>query len=371
MMFDDILNRFDIDAGSFGQFSGVYYIGYAFMHIPLGIMLDKYGPRKIMTGCILFSVFGLIPLIYTDVWVYAVLGRLLVGIGSSAAILGTFKIIRMAFSEKQFTTMLSLSVTIGLIGAIYGGGPVGYMVSELGYVVVTKIFAMLGLALATITYMIVPEVEEDESVDVIQNIGKVLTNFKVMVICVASGLMVGPLEGFADVWGAKYLNIVYGFSTVSSSYIPSLLFLGMCFGAPIISIFAEKTRLYMTTIIAAGFVMLITFALLLKGDLNMNLMSGLFLISGMCCGYQILAIFKASKFVPENLTGLTTAVVNMVIMIFGYAFHSSIGNVIDTFGGCNSAEAFNFGVSIIPAGLVLGILGFLLVALIEKRRVKL
>lgn len=123
-MLDDFIHRFHTDSAVLGQFSGVYYLGYSVMHLPLGIMLDRFGPRNIMTGCIVLTVLGLLPILFAEHWVYPVIGRAFIGMGSSAAILGLFKIIRMAFPEQHFTRLLSLSVTVGLIGAIYGGGPV-------------------------------------------------------------------------------------------------------------------------------------------------------------------------------------------------------------------------------------------------------
>ena len=56
------------------------------MHLPIGIMLDRYGPRKVMTGCILLTIIGLLPLIFADHWIYPIIGRVLIGMGSSAAI---------------------------------------------------------------------------------------------------------------------------------------------------------------------------------------------------------------------------------------------------------------------------------------------
>lgn len=46
IMLPDIMEQFGISAATFGQFSGVYYIGYSLMHLPIGIMLDRYGPKK-------------------------------------------------------------------------------------------------------------------------------------------------------------------------------------------------------------------------------------------------------------------------------------------------------------------------------------
>src|SRR5580704_8414274 len=93
IMMTDILEKFQIDASLFGQFSGFYYIGYAGMHIPVGILLDKYGPKWILPICMFFTVIGLLPLLYAEHWIYPILGRCLIGMGSSAAILGVFKII--------------------------------------------------------------------------------------------------------------------------------------------------------------------------------------------------------------------------------------------------------------------------------------
>jgi sugar phosphate permease len=55
IMFNDIIQQFHMDATLFGQFSGIYYISYAVMHLPMGIMLDCYGPKKVMAICIMLT----------------------------------------------------------------------------------------------------------------------------------------------------------------------------------------------------------------------------------------------------------------------------------------------------------------------------
>lgn len=358
IMLSDILQQFHIDTAIFGQYSGVYYIGYSLMHLPIGIMLDRFGPRKIMTGCMLLMVAGLLPIIFADHWIYPVLGRALIGVGSSAAILGTFKIIRMSFSEKHFTRMLSLSVTIGLIGAIYGGGPLGYLCATLGYKVVVQLFAGFGVVLALLTYCIVPNIPGCSEGSILSNLKAVLTNRKVMTLCIFSGFMVGPLEGFADVWGSAFLKQVYGFDASMANSIPSLIFVGMCFGAPALSYIAEKTDNYLRVILGAGLMMTLCFFALIFGSLTPHTIMLSFIAVGVCCAYQILAIYKASTYVPEHMVGLTTAVANMIIMSFGYAFHTTISIVINMFGGPHVNKALVYGVGIIPITLGIGVIGF-------------
>lgn len=357
IIFEDVINAFNIDVVKFSQFSGIYYIGYSLAHLPLGILLDRIGPKKVMSICIILTLIGLLPLTYSDNFLFCILGRLLIGIGSSAAILGTFKIIRICFEEKRFTRMLSISVTIGLLGAIYGGAPVKLMLNEFGLETVINIFALIGLCLALITYLIVPNIQTANKSSIINDLTQVLTNKKVMLICIFAGLMVGPLEGFADVWGTAFLKTVYNFDEITSSSLPSLIFLGMCFGAPVISLIAEKSGQYLYTIIGSGILMALSFILLIAG-INIHMITISFIIVGICSAYQIIAIYLASTYVKENIVALTTAMANMIIMIFGYGFHTIIGLIIDYSGGKNNTEAFINGIAIIPIAMVISCIGY-------------
>ncbi|MBS3903474.1 MAG: MFS transporter [Anaplasmataceae bacterium] len=370
IMLHDIMQQFQIDAATFGQFSGIYYIGYSLMHLPIGIMLDRVGPRKIMTACILLTVAGLSPLVLADYWMYPVIGRFLIGLGSSAAILGVFKVIRMTFREERFPRMLSFSVTIGLIGAIYGGGPVNYMCEAFGYQTVIQLFAAAGIMLALVTYCIVPDVKSAPQSTVISDIKEVLSNRRVIYSCIFAGLMVGPLEGFADVWGTAFLKQVYGLDSTIAAGLPSMIFIGMCFGAPVLSLIAEKIGSYLLTIIGSGIAMAIVFSLLLPLHLAPGILSLLFVVVGVCCAYQILAIYKASTYVREQVAGLTTAVANMIIMTFGYVFHTIMGGIINAFGGPNVSQALLYGIAVIPIALFLGSSGFVYLFIKEKKNEK-
>jgi predicted MFS family arabinose efflux permease len=359
IMLKDIMQQFNIDAAIFGQFSGFYYIGYAAIHLPLGIMLDRYGPKNVMPLCILLTVVGLTPILFADYWVYPIIGRALIGMGSSAAILGLFKIIRLTFTEERFTRMLSLSVTIGLIGAIYGGEPVRYLCDTLGYKAVVELFAMLGLLLATVTYFIVPKMEKvEQTTTIAYDIRSVITNKKVIMCCLFAGLMVGPLEGFADVWGSEFLKQVYGLEKSSAASLPSMIFIGMCFGAPVISFIAEKTGRYLASIVGAGIIMAAGFSALIFWQLTHSAIVFNFVLIGVCCAYQILAIYQASTYVSEQVAGLTTAIANMIIMSFGYIFHTVIGLIVNTNGGASVSSALVSGVMFIPFTLAIGAVGF-------------
>ncbi|MBI3508143.1 MAG: MFS transporter, partial [Chlamydiia bacterium] len=94
-----------------------------------------------------------------------------------------------------------------------------------------------------------------------------------------------------------------------------------------------------------------------------------FVLVGIACAYQILAIYNASSYVREEAAGLTTAMVNMIIMVFGYAFHSIIGSTVQALGGPESSSALLFGVSVIPVALCMGTAIFVYLWVRQKKAV--
>ena len=366
---EEIMTRFQIDAGHFGQFSGIYYIGYTLMHIPLGLLLDHVGPRKILPLSILLITAGLLPLLFGHSWMLACAGRFLIGAGSSAAILGVFKVVRMTFPDAKFGRMLSISVTIGLVGAVYGSQPLNYILGLIGMDKVIYLLILAGLILAFFIFIMVPPHKKETglSQDILTDIKGVLGTPQVLLICMSAGLMVGPMEGFSDVWGTSFLMAVYGFEEAVAASLPSVIFIGMGVGGPLLAIFAERTGKYYEVIVASALTMALIFCLLLFGKIDTYLMTGLFFITGLACSYQILAIYKASTYVKESLTGLTTACANMIIMSFGYLFHTVIGNTLESkweiLEGIHiyTPQAYVSGLIIIPITLLLGGVGFVIV----------
>lgn len=369
ILLPDITLKYELSASVTGQFSGAYYLGYAVAHIPLGIMLDRFGPKRILPLFMALTVVGMAPLVLTDIWLFPILGRVLVGIGSSCAILGVFKIIRMGFHEQRFTWLLSLAVTIGLIGAIFGGGPLDWMYQNYGMDKVVALLMVAGAILSVLTYALLPHTPalKVES-GVMKNVISVLKNKTVLAICVLAGFLVGPLDGFTDVWGSTFLRTVYGLDVRTAAYLPSFVFFGMCFGGPILSIVARKTRNDLGVIFVCALVMLLAFVVLLLGVIPSLALAGIFFVVGIACAYQIIAIAYASTRVPAEQMGLTSAIANMIIMAFGYVIHAGIGAMVSYFNNgavhidAYPAKALIYGIAVIPVALAIGALGFFVLA---------
>jgi MFS family permease len=383
-----LVEKYKIDAGGFGAFSGIYYIGYTLMMVPIGVLLDRLGTKRVLPVCIALASLGILPLAYSNQWYVVLIGRLFVGVGAAAAIVGAFKIIRMAFSDAQFSRKLGITVTIGLMGAVYGGKPLNMLMDVIGWNRVIDLTCLLGLILALGVFLSVPQevIKKDEKShrrSAWGDIKEVFTNKKIIFIGLLAGLMVGPLEGFADAWGTEFLKTVYSLEADVASELPSYIFLGMMAGCAILGWVAEKTKAYYGVTIVSALVMGISFTYILLGQSNNTILQVLFTVIGILSAYQILMVYKVGTYVPERLIGITTSFANTVIMIFGFVFHNTIGGLMNyLWDGTIAADgtyvydeySFKAALSVIPLCLIVAGIGFILISLQErvqrKRKIK-
>lgn len=379
VMMQPIMAKFGVDASQFGDFCGRYYIGYCLMHIPIGILLDRIGPRIVMPICVLITAAGMLPLIYAETWVYPVIGRILIGMGSSGAILGLFKVIRMGFPESQFNRVFGWSVTVGLLGAIYGGQPVHAMLKKLGWDQVILLIGGMGIVLAVAMVFLCPKhiTTQDETTHSIwQDILTVLKNFKILALCIFGGLMIGPLEGFADGWAMKFLKTTYNLTDDVAAFLPSLIFLGLCIGSPIYAYITDRTRAYYTMLVVSALALGLGFISMLYGCLDRMMLTIFFPLIGFFSMYQMIVIYKATVSANERLVGLVSAYANMIIMFFGTIFHSGIGRIMNTlWDGTKldgapvfSASTYLWALAIIPIGQLIAAAGFSIIGYLENRK---
>lgn len=378
VMLETLTTKFDVGAQDFGTFSGIYYVGYAILHLPVGIMLDRVGPRYVIPFCIMLCVLGVLPLIYADVWMYPLLGRVIVGAGSSGAIIGLFKISRMMFSKDKSSHALGFGVTLGFLGAMYGGQPLYHMSKMFGWNVVLLTLVIIGIALMVLAFAIIPEIHAKVQRTVLEDLKTILSDYRIFIVALFGGVMVGPLEGFADAWGSTYLLQVKHLAVDSATALPSLVFFGMCVGCALIGTVEKYVRSLTDAILLCSFVMLGGFVSVLILDLSVLVMGVLLFIVGLFCAYQLFVINKACQYVDEDHIAITTAYANMVIMVFGYVFHTSIGSILQAFWDGTvqdgvriyGAEAFKYGMATIPAGLMIGAMGYLFIRVAEKRNTR-
>lgn len=381
LMMQDIMQQFAINATSFGLLASVYYWGYAFTQIPIAVMLDKYGPKVILFFCASLCGVATILFSYTDNWYLALLSRFLIGIGSAAGFLTTSKVISQWFPKIEYSKMVGFSFAFGLIGAVYGGSPVNNLVQNFGFLKIATILGIISITIGVLALLFLKNNkgnnQEQSTNQAIKfsDLFSIISSPAICILAIANLLMVGSLEGFADVWGVNYLITAYGIDRSQAAGITSFIFIGMIFGGPILAFIGNYFGNY-RAIIASGFGMVLLCCLIFYSQIEYNyyLFVSIFLLIGVLCCYQVLIFSVGNDLVNTKFLGITVAFLNCVNMLGGSFFHSIIGKLMDVFwvdvyqedGVTRLYEAahYHYALSVIP---ICAFIGALMVLYIERK----
>jgi len=371
LMMDNITQQFAISATGFGLLASAYYWGYALIQIPLALLLDRYGPKYLLF--ISATICGLASILfsYTDNLYLALLSRFLIGIGSAAGFLTTSKVISQWFPRNSYSQMVGLSFALGLAGAVYGGRPINNLVVSSGYINVSVWLGITSIVIGLFSLFLLKNKGNHESTITeslkFKDLVVLLTSPTVCLLALANLLMVGSLEGFADVWGVNYLMSAHGLEKGDAAGITSFIFIGMVFGGPVLAFIGNYFGKY-KTIMCCGFGMAIICCIIFYTGIEYNyyLFATIFTFIGILCCYQVLMFSVGNDLVNARLLGIIIALLNCVNMLGGSFFHSIIGKLMDVFwlgefgsdGTTRLYEVVNYSyaLSIIPACSLIGAL---------------
>ncbi len=334
LMMQQIMQQFQIDATGFGLLASVYYYGYAGMQLPIAVLLDRFGACYIV--CICAALCGLATLLftYTDNWMLALISRFIVGAGSAAGFLATSKVISQWFGREYYARMVGFSFTVGLLGAIYGGKPVSLLVENFGWQHVAFVLSLvsLGIGVLTLVFLKTSASEKEQSSLCFKDLRKLLSSSTIWFLAIANLLMVGPLEGFADVWGVNYLMQAIAVNKSDAAGFVSYIFVGMLFGGPLLAAWAKRIGNYsVISLCSAGMVGAFLWLLYASTLSHSYILSIVFFVVGILCCYQVLVFASGSELVTPSMLGITVAFLNCINMLGGSFFHSTIGLAMDQF----------------------------------------
>ena len=374
---EDIMQKFHIDTVAFGTMAGYYYLGYAGMQIPFGILLDKFNFRIVTACAIMLTVFGTLTFVLADNWNIVLLGRFLIGAGSGVGFLAIAKIIKLFFEPKYHAFMIGFAFTFGLAGALFGSTPMRLIFDHFGYYATFMALAAVGTLIASIVLLVKDKNIERADTNpnahpTFKQIVKLLCNPLILSVGFAGGLMVGPLEGFADLWAMPFFQNVHNLSENNAIFVASLVFMGMMVGGPLLAYIAKQIGSNIVVIAATGSMTVIVFCIIffIQG-LSISILGGLMFYLGILCCYQVLVFAFISDSVERSCAGIAIAIINCLNMSFGHFFHKIISTTIQCYwdGALNidglpvyNYEAYIYGLLVIPVGCLAGTVIFLYTA---------
>jgi len=154
----ELSSELALDAADLGFLTSVYFLTFAAFQLPIGIWLDRYGPRRVQGALLLFAAAGAVLFSLLQGFAALVLGRALIGLGVAAAFTGGLKAIVLWFPKDRVAIMNGWMVMLGALGALSATSPAELLLDwSGGWRGLFGILAALTVASALMICVVVPE----------------------------------------------------------------------------------------------------------------------------------------------------------------------------------------------------------------------
>jgi MFS family permease len=337
-----LIRDFHINAVALGSLSAFFYYAYVCMQLPVGTLIDHYGPHKLLT--LMAGICGLACLLFAAshaLWV-ADIARLLMGFSAAFAFVGALKLASNWFPQSRFGMMAGATQALGMIGAAVGEGPVGFLVEYSGWRYSMVCIGIFLIILALLIGFIVsdnpnvPSWPEDNK--------KQLSTFKslwrslVAVLstgqCWVNGIFVGflyaPTAAFAELWGASYLHVTYHLSMATAGTMIGGIFIGFAISSPLAGWLSDRIqrRKPIMFLSALCSLILMTVILYVPGIPTWGITVLL-----ICYGASNVAVATsyavACEQVSTDVSGTSMSFANMASVIIGALLQPVIGELLE------------------------------------------
>lgn len=338
VMVNSLMHDFDVTSTSLGVLVSLYYLSYVSLQIPCGIIVDKLGPRKVVSFSALLCVIGCIIFANSTHLIYAQLGRFLMGAGSACAYLSTMKLTVEWMPKEKFALIASLTMFMGTIGGICGASPFAILVSNFGWRGSTIIAAIVGFFVMLLCYTVIrdkPDVSidhepfQESSTHFLDDLKNILKNKQNWLIGVYGCMMYLPLSVFAELWGVPYIMELYKVPADYASIASVLVLVGMGIGSILSSYISDYLKSYKKVMFFSGVGTVICFSLVFYVNLPIQVIFPLMFVGGLISGGQILYFAAAKEINPHKISGTVVGFVNCCVMASGLLFTPLLGKLLD------------------------------------------
>jgi len=331
----ELTGEFGLSAAQLGLLTSTYYVAFALVQLPAGLLLDRFGPRRVHASLMLVAAAGCALHAFGHSFSQLAFGRALIGIGLAVGLMSAVKAFSQWFPATRVPLALNLLLACGGIGALVAAGPVGWALYHVSWRVVFAVCAVLLLAGSSFLYFITPDRGEAGAQDswsaLAAGFATVFSSATFWRLSLVMAAVSGTYSAVQSLWIGPWLRDVGGLARDSAILMMTWFALASILGFTVIGAGCDRlirrgakplTLYKIQSGAGVGLFGLITLA---GGSLGLPLWIAYFLIgSG---GALVLAILS-HKF-PAHLSGRVTTANNVLMFAIAFAFQWGIGAALD------------------------------------------
>lgn len=341
---NEVAVGFDISVADLSLFFATGMFAYSLVQIPGGILLDRFGTRKILTLAMASLSAGIILVGKTESYSLAILGRVFMGIGSGFGFLGTSKIVVMWFPQPMMPFLLGITVFLGAMGGalsknLFNALPAHWewRHSLVGLGCVGAVLAVsMALILREKTAEEQGDFENKEPLSLGAQFKAIVTNKQILLAAFFTFFAYIPLSIVGDSWGPLAFEKMFNASKEVADQTITYFYVAFALGSLFYSTLAYLMKRNREILIfGCSAVLLFLYLLLFRTEVGSATLFGVpgFLVLSSLISFNIggvaLAFPIGCAHAPKAVSATVVGFINMLCMVSGSIFSKLIGNLLN------------------------------------------
>ncbi|MDP6574041.1 MAG: MFS transporter [Rhodospirillales bacterium] len=330
-----LVAEFGLDAADLGFLTAAYFFSFGVVQLPLGVVLDRYGPRTVLAVLLAIAAAGSVLFGVGNSMFALVAGRSLIGLGVSATMMGSFKAITLWFPQGRWPVINGVFMAMGGAGAMSATTPIEALLAFTDWRGIFLAMAAVTAGVAVLILLVVPERRDEAEAD--QQVGQI-EGLKVIYrdrffwrvapltfICQATQLAILGL------WSGPWLRDVAGLDrggvATSLFIIAAGLTLGFA-GLGLLANLAERCGMALIRFTGTGILVMMAALAAIVFEAAPGSVWPWF-IFGFMSNVAVLNLPVLSRYFPLSYSGRVFTSVNLFVILGAFAVQSGIGAIID------------------------------------------
>lgn len=335
----DLVKELGLTATELGLLTAAYLLAFALFQLPLGMLLDRFGPRRVQAALLITAATGAALFSFGTSTLALVLARALIGLGFAGGLMASFKAVVVWVPEQRRALANSLVMSFGGLGLVVSTAPMEWAVSTFGWRMAMLGLAILTAAIAAILFLVVPKnsglgssagASPREQVRTLARIyGDKAFNRMAPLLAITAGTHIGIQTLWAGPWFRDVAGLSRGEVAWQLMAMALSFFVGILASGIITDFF--KRRGWTELDVMLGFLTSFLIAqILILVDIP-AIRTLVWLVFGMSGQVAILAFPWLSSHFGAALSGRANTAMNLLIFSMAFISQSAIGAIIDMF----------------------------------------
>jgi MFS family permease len=319
-----------LGAGDLGLLTSVYFLTFAAAQIPIGILLDRYGPQRIQSALLVVAAVGSALFAASDNFLMLLVGRALIGLGVAAALTAGLKALVLWFPGDRLSLLNGLMVMLGALGAVTATLPADMLLVWIGWRELFGLFALLTAVCAAIIYCVVPEAAPNANGAVSVSLRKVYADPRFWRLAPLSSACIGTAWALQGLWAAQWLTDVDGLDRAEVVQHLFAMAVALSLGAILLGVAADRLRRRgvgpeLLLVFVAAVFMATQLALILRLPLPSYFLWAVVAAVGAA---TVLSYAIVAEYFPKELAGRANGALNLCHIAAAFVVQYATGVVL-------------------------------------------